>query len=435
MNVVREPLERLLMAKGAVPALIGLAVLLRTLVLFIDVTPMSDAGWYFSRATSIARGDGYTEVGLPTAYWPPGYPLTLAVLFRTFGPSVVVAQLFNLACAAATGWLTLDIGRRIFRSEAAARLGLLLFAIYPNSIGYTPLLFTETYFTMLLLAGCWTVLVLKGPWRIVAAGAIFGLATLVKAQSLVLVPMLFALVLLQGGLTGSRFLSVSMQATATLLVCAAAVFPWSYRNHALLGEWIAVSTNGGLTLLTGNNPSAQGDYTPDDPLVTSIQRTVGNQVEVDREAKRRAFAWIGDNPGAFVGLIPKKLFRLWAPDGEAEWFYQSGYADYEAHAVLFRTVRFLNQAYYLSLMSAFAFAGILLAWKPERRADTLPGWRWLPFLVALFPTLIAVVFSGQSRFHFPVMPLVVITVGWLVMHRRAQPATMRVERGRPEVAG
>jgi hypothetical protein len=36
------------------------------------------------------------------------------------------------------------------------------------------------------------------------------------------------------------------------------------------------------------------------------------------------------------------------------------------------------------------------------------------YVVALFPTAIAVVFSGQSRFHYPAMPFVCLIAGWLV---------------------
>lgn len=419
--VLRDKLERLLMSRNALPVLFSTFVLLRVAVLCVDVAPMSDGAWYFNRAASLARGDGYSESGHPTAYWPPGYPLVLAVLFKLFGTSVVVAKGFNLVCAVATAWLTLDLARRIFRSEAAGRLALLLLAIYPNSIGFTALLFTETFFTMLLLAGCWTMLVWNGPVRAIAAGTIFGLATLVKAQSLVLIPMLFALVLLERRVSLSRFVSTSLAAAATLVVCCAVVFPWSYRNHALLGEWVAISTNGGFTFLTGNNPSANGDYTPDDPLVTSIPRTIVNQIEADAEAKRRAVEWIKANPTNFVGLMPKKVFRLWAPDGESEWFYQSGYASYDEHVGVFRSIRIINQVYYVFLLFGFVVTGFALAADRERRAATLPGWRWLPYLVALFPTLIALVFSGQSRFHFPVMPLVMMTVGWLLMRKSSAP--------------
>jgi hypothetical protein len=193
------------------------------------------------------------------------------------------------------------------------------------------------------------------------------------------------------------------------------VLPWSLRNHRVFGEFVLVSTNGGLTLLTGNNPSARGDYTPDDPLVTSIPRTVATQVAVDKEATHRAFMWIEANPGRFLLLIPLKVFRLWAPDGESEWWYQAGYKDYERYFLWFRSIRYINQFYYLLLMLGFLTAGILLIAKKRETFHKRSNWWVLPYVMALIPTFIAIVFSGQSRYHYPVMPFVAMCCGWLLV--------------------
>jgi len=168
------------------------------------------------------------------------------------------------------------------------------------------------------------------------------------------------------------------------------------------------------TLLTGNNPSARGDYTPDDPLVTSITRTVENQLEVDKEARRRGMAWIKENPARFAALMPMKAFRLWAPDGEAEWLYQLGSPLYADHATVFRAMRYANQAYYTLLMLGFGFAGFLLVTRRRQLSPTRIDWWLLPYAIALYPTLIAMVFSGQSRFHYPAMPFVAMCCGWLL---------------------
>lgn len=108
-------------------------------------------------------------------------------------------------------------------------------------------------------------------------------------------------------------------------------------------------------------------------------------------------AWIKANPGRFVELIPLKLFRLWGPDGEGEWAYQG---------------------YYVLLLLGFVVAALVqLAqrWKaPERLGARLIGWWALPYGIAAYPSGIALVFSGQSRFHYPVMPFICLTCGWLM---------------------
>ncbi|VWX53765.1 glycosyltransferase family 39 protein [Novosphingobium sp. 9U] len=413
---------------------------LRLLVLLIPVAPSSDAEWYILRATSLAAGQGYLDnAGQPTAFWPAGWPMAMSVLFRVTGPSLLALGLFNLASAVLTGWLALLLGRRLFASEAAARFGLLLLAIYPNAIAYVPLGLTEVFYTALLLLGCWLVIArrpgsLELPW-LVAAGVVFGFATLVKAQTLVMVPLLFAIDWLRVGDVWRRLPKLVGQGALILAIAGLTVLPWSLRNHAQLGHWVAVSTNGGFTLLTGNNDTATGDYTPDDPTVTALMaRQDLTEVTRDAEAKRLGLQWIKEHPGRFLALAPRKLARLWLPDGEAEWAYQAAAPSYARFELLYRAVRLANQAYYALLMLGFAVAIAVMTLRRRAGGQRWVGWWLLPWGVAAYPSLIAVVFSGQSRFHYPVMPFVCLACGWLVadlLARFLQPRHSR-ERGDDE---
>ena len=119
-------------SRGALLLLGVIYLVPRALLILFNVTPTSDADFYYARAVSLADGLGYlSNTGQPTAFWPPGWSIALGVAFRAFGSSVAVVGLFNLACAALSGWLVLDLGRRLFGSELAARAGLLLLALYP----------------------------------------------------------------------------------------------------------------------------------------------------------------------------------------------------------------------------------------------------------------------------------------------------------------
>src|SRR5215475_9457393 len=119
-------LQRWLAGTSAVPLLFGIYVLPRIAMLFFSVQQTSDAAWYFNRAAALATGAGYSERGILTAYWPPGWPLTLAAIFTVSGASVLAVKVFNILCAVASGWFTLDLGRRLFSSELAGRASLLM---------------------------------------------------------------------------------------------------------------------------------------------------------------------------------------------------------------------------------------------------------------------------------------------------------------------
>jgi 4-amino-4-deoxy-L-arabinose transferase-like glycosyltransferase len=417
MILLKSAAEKYLLHPIALPILFALYILPRVLVILVPVTPTSDAAWYLNRATALALGQGYSESGVLTAYWPPGWPLTVAILFRWFGISLVTVKLFNLACSLLVGWLTWKLGGRLFNSELVGRLSLLLLAVYPNSIGYLPLAWTEVFYTCLLLSGTYAIIMCRSLRGLIATGLIFGLATLVKTQSLLVVPFIFLSKILATKIDPKQLFAVGLKCTTILVVAFATILPWSYRNYRVFGEWVFVSTNGGLTLLTGNNPSARGDYTPDDPLVTSLQRTVVNQVSIDKEAKQRSIRWIMENPKRFLQLLPLKAYRLWAPDGESEWWYQLGFESYTQYAHVFRGIRYINQLFYVSLMIAFIVVGSLLV---IGRFD--PLWRsfeWclLPYTVAAYQTLVALAFSGQSRFHYPVMPFIIMACGWLIVKK------------------
>ena len=402
---------------------------LRVLVLFIDVAPTSDAEWYNLRAISLASGQGYLDnAGQPTAFWPPGWPMALSLVYAQFGASNVALGLFNLASAMLIGLMTLALGRRLLGNEAAARAGLLLLAIYPNAIGYVPLALTEVFYTALLMAGCWVIVARTSRWHLATAGLIFGFATLVKAQTLVVIPLLFAIDWLRMRGVWSRFPRLLGEGLLVLGVAVLTVMPWTIRNQMQLGHPVLVSTNGGYTLLTGNHDTATGDYTPDAPVVKDLMQRPGfDEVSRDAEAKRLGLEWIKAHPDAFLALAPKKLMRLWLPDGEAEWAYQGGAPGYDRFTLAYRAVRMANQGYYALLMLAFALAFFAMLAKRQRNGERWIGWWLLPYGIALYPTLICVVFSGQSRFHYPVMPFVCMMAGWIA----AQAWQKLAERGRP----
>jgi 4-amino-4-deoxy-L-arabinose transferase-like glycosyltransferase len=383
-----------------------LNIVLRLPLLALDVVPTSDFEWYFEAARSIAAGGGFTDKGVLTAFWPVGWPGFLGGLLWVFGSHLWVGQCANLLLSTGVICLMMVAGKRIFPGNAAWRLGVLLIAVFPNQIAYVPLMSVEIFFEFLLVLG-FILMMSESVGALVAAGLMFGVAALTKTQA-VLVPAVLGLPLL-----ACRFRLWVRTVVLTGVVMMAAILPWTARNYFVLHAFVPISTNGGYTLLTGNNPSAKGRYTRDDPLVAGLSKAPEDQVEMDRVARERALAWIEDNPAAFARLIPLKIWRLWSGDGEAEWLYQSGYAGYEAHAWMFRAMRVANQVFYLVVLGLALFS-VPGMWRQRR---SLPVWCWSGWAAVGYFTVISAVFSGQSRFHFAVMPFVALYAAWGVTTR------------------
>lgn len=410
-------LQRLLTHPRFLFITFGLFIAIRLALIFLVPTakPFSDADWYWTRAITLVEQGTYSERGMLTAYWPVGYPAFLALLFKVTGPSILAAQLANLLLAAGTFWLMYWVVRVMFRDELVARAAVMLLTLYPNNAAYVPILLTETLFTFLLLLGCFCLLSARRALAILLGGCVLGLAILVKTQTLLLIPLLALLAGLHHW-SIRDVVSGAARAVAVTLVALVVVTPWMMRNYHAFGAAV-LATNGGLSLLAGNNPSVVGDYSRDysdtDPLFKQANANLpADQIGSDQRARALAYAWIKAHPGLFVQMMPKKIFRLWAPDGEAEWMYQDT-PFYERHKTTFRTVRYANQAYYFLALLLCAFAG----WKLlTRRA---PPVMYLGFVVILVFTAISMVFSGQSRYHFPAMPFVLAYSAWVLFRRGA----------------
>jgi hypothetical protein len=408
----RSLLLAVLSSHHFVPACFALYLGVRlAVVLFIPIEQQSDQLWYYNRAVAIASGKGYSERGILTAFWPVGWPGFMGLLFSLLGPSPFLAQIANLGFAVATFFLALSLGSTLFGDKLVGRLTVLVLAFYPNQIAYVPSLATEVYYTALLLLAVSILFWNKTLPALMLSGVIFGIATLTKAQTLFL-PAVLSLAWRFFSPRRIRFLSDLTRIAAIYGAVGVVILPWTVRNYLVFGEVVLISTNGGGTLLAGNNPSARGDDAEDDPLVKRIPADVEQQVAADRLATSMALEWIHDNPAAFAILVPKKVWRLWAPDGEGEWWYQRGFKDYFKYELIFRIIRVFNQLYYVCII---LLAGLSVIYLLRRRRALLPC-AWTGHILVAYFTLISILFSGQSRFHFALMPWLVTYAAWTLLN-------------------
>ncbi len=408
-------LERRLGARWIVPSLFVLAIGLRlAVVLAFPQTPSSDGEWYLVRAAEMARGLGYQEAGHPTAFWPVGYPALLAVSLWLCGPSLAVPIALNLIAAAAILALVLRCARLVGAGEAGARLAGLLYAIYPAHIVYTGVATSEATSTAVTMAAF--VLLVGGRRRsiaLVAAGLLFGVATLMRAQMLMFPAGL--LIAMMIAWRDWRWRDAAKAAVIVHLAMAVVVLPWTVRNYHALGAVVPVSTNGGVSLYYGANPHATGGWyawerTPEWDRVVGIPYgdRVARQVELDRRFKAAAKAWIVAHPAAWLALGPTKVALLWAKDGDAFWGLDGSYPD---AGRLLTLVRVADQLFYMAIL-ALALAAVALALRARWRGRDAP--MLLMGAMPAFATLTAFGFTGQTRYHYPAMPFAIVAAGWML---------------------
>ena len=404
-------------APWVVPALFALALLLRlAMLVLLPQDPVSDGEWYMVRAAELARGMGYQEAGHPTAFWPVGYPALLAGSMLLFGPGLFGPLLVNLVSVAMILGAIVWLGRALGAGALATRIALLLYALYPAHIAYVGQPCSETASTAIGM-GAFVLLIVgrKRSLALIGAGALFGLATLLRAQMMlfpigVIVAMLLAF-------RDFRWRDALRAAVLVHITLAAVVLPWSLRNVAQMGAFVPVSTNGGVALFYGANDRATGDWfawerTPywDETVGIPYSQRVAQQVELDRRFKARATQWIAAHPAQWSVLGIRKMVLLWLKDSDAFWSLEKTYPD---RSTLWRGVQGLDQLYYMALVGLGLFAlGIAVRDRSRGR------WERAPLLLLgcmpAFATLTAFGFTGQTRYHYPAMPFLILAAGWIL---------------------
>lgn len=381
--------------------LVGVALALRfAYAAAAPPPPISDEKHYDLLARSLAAGGGYVEDGVPTAYWPVGYPALVAAFYAIFGLGYLPIIIFQAVLGAATAVLTWRLAS-LFWAERPARAAGLIVAVLPSQVAYAARLFPAVLFGFAAVVA--TYLVIKNGRLVAAAGA--GIVTGAGALAApVLLPMPGAFLLIDL-LAGRSWKRAFVRAAVAAAVAAAVVAPWTYRNWRVLGAFVPVSTNGGVILWMGNNADADGSYTfpicPANPL-----SLISDEVRRDRLGRSLAWDFMRRHPAAFLKLVIPKFANLYANDISA---FQYGAAVYGVDvAVSARQFPArLGQGLYALLWLGFVVA---LVKRPRRIFAGAAG--KLPLAAVLvtpaYLTAFYLVFHGLDRYHFPMIPFMAI---------------------------
>jgi hypothetical protein len=275
-------------------------------VLLFPLAPKMDDEQFHRYAVNLISGRGYGVEG-HRAFFPPGMSFALAAWYWLTGVSVLSGKLFNVIVSVVLVWQTWATGRR-YLPEAQARVAGWLVALMPTLVFYTATLGYEILLGLIFLLVCRLAAPSGNPahdrWfaRSVAIGLMLGFGTLIKPVCL-LVPAVLGVGWWLSSVRVPRLLS---QLAVVGVMLAATVAPWTVRNYHVLGAFVPVSTNGGVTLYSANNANATG-------LAAPVETPVGEVDELSRDRLRSqaAVAWILANPGKWLVLAGPKTAYTW----------------------------------------------------------------------------------------------------------------------------
>jgi len=342
-------------------------------------------------------------------YQSPFYAYFLAALYRVFGDGPWAPRLAQILLGSLTPVLAYGIGTRLF-NRRVAWIGALLVALYAPLVLEEVTLSKTTPLIAVAVGGVAAYLRYgpgAHPGGLAVAGILTGLAVVGIAQWLLPFVVLAAwLPWLAAGASERRPVAVAAFVGAALLVISPVVV-W---NSVHSGGLILTSGGSGLNLYEGNNERATGlassppglrdipEFEEEDSKRLA-EEAVGRPLspaKVERYWSSRAWAYIRDHPGDWLGLLRRKLTVLWnsyeVPDN-----YHFAFMREHFLTILMGGVT-------LGVVGPLAIVGTLLPFWRRRGLVAFTG-VWLAYM--LTPLLYYV----RGRYRLPLVPFLALLAG------------------------
>jgi 4-amino-4-deoxy-L-arabinose transferase-like glycosyltransferase len=354
------------------------------------------------------------------AFWkPPLYSYFLAGLFALGGEADLwLPRLAQVLLDGATVWLTWRVARRVVAPRLALAAAAIV-ALHGTLIYFTGELTSATLGTFLCIASVAALLAAADRpawWTFLLAGLVLGLATLTRAETLLVAP--FAAAFAAARTPGPRLLRAA-SAGALLAGLAVAMSPVTLHNYRAHGEVVAVSSNGGINFYIGTMPRYRGVIGarpgPEWEELARIPQMFGarNDVEISAYWSARARAHIAGDPAGYALHVLRKLghFAHGYELASNHDVYRARRTSPVGVALLWTTPVLQFPA---GLIMPLALIGIVVA---RRR-------RGVPLILAFLGVQVATaaVFFVTARFRAPVIPLLAVLAvaggAWLWERRR-----------------
>lgn len=288
-----------------------------------------DSATYDRWARALAFGG---DPGPTTLMQAPVYPWFLSLLYRVFGANLDAVRLVQALLGTASCVLVALVTLRLLRSATAALLAGLCMALYAPLVFYEGILLPATLIVFLNVLALWLLAVDRPPGTVhVAAGGVaLGAAVAANPTTALFAPFALLHLWFVSGSSGERH-RATFARPAILLAAGTilALAPGTIRNYARFGEFVPLTTGGGINFYIGNNPGANGYYAPPVYRGASLGVTPEEQWQRMREIASResgrelsesqvsrfwldaGLRFIRENPAKAAALFVQKKTFFW----------------------------------------------------------------------------------------------------------------------------
>ncbi|MFO7573149.1 MAG: glycosyltransferase family 39 protein [Gaiellaceae bacterium] len=379
--------------------------------------------------TLVASGTFGFLPGRPSGYTQPLYAWFLAGLYQALERNWLVVGIAQIAIAAVTAVLVLEIGRRVVSLRVGV-VGAVLATVHPFLVWHDVHLNREILDGLLMAAVALLALVVaerRGGLLALSLGATLGLAILGNAR-LALLPLLLAVFVALPFRPPRRSLLLM---GAVLAGAVLVVAPWVARNESRLG--CATITTDTRALWKANNLNTRDVLTrggwiddvpepiggPPWPELAADLTLAGTPTEVDECAQARyyqelVFDFWRDHPREKVRLAAQATRMLWSPTFSVDSGDRGGVAG---------VARDVVEPLFMVFLYVAAIAGAFLV--PRRFLA-------LVVLLLAYNTITAMAFAGTARYRAPFDFLLALLAGaalvrgWEILRARRRRAALRV---------
>lgn len=392
----------------------------------MPMTPQSDYKTYYeiaqmlNRGTLLEEGKGYCDY---VAIFPHvlGYSAVLAGLFRIFGESVFVGQMFNITLAVATCLICWHI-TRMLTGRIAALIALVIIAFWPSMILYNNFLAAEYLFSFLLFLCVWLMVILvtrftpdsPEQWKGVLLHALLGIllacTSAIRPMALLLL-ISICICLAPSRMDGpilprndipvsNRFMQRGWVRALVVLLCYLVVSAFITKCVAFTvdRDLASGSASMGYNLLVGLNEEAYGGWNPDDAAyLYDVLDSTGSAEQAQIACRDLALQRLGGGFRMLSNLFMRKYTVLWGNDDYGiTWniilLDEIGTLTHELESILYSLQDF-NNIWYLVVVFFAGLGGIYLI-------KSRGSWSYL--LVLLFCGTVAMhlLVENQNRYHF-----------------------------------
>jgi 4-amino-4-deoxy-L-arabinose transferase-like glycosyltransferase len=304
---------------GLALALLALRAVLLVFSVVGDNGFTGDEPYYDTLARGILATGTYDFQGEPSVHRPPGWPFTLAMIYRYVGETraatVACQVVFDCVTILGTGWMA----GRLFGSAVAGAVAFSIALVWPPFAREARLMQTEPLFTMLttlMLVRFQAFLERPTVVRALWAGVFAGLSAYVRPTGLVIFAGMGLGWLVQTrGRALLRFPALIGLAAAVVLVVA----PWTIRNYRVTGEFLPIAVGSGEQFFLGSLIETHGRWDRDlwwtarDGAVRDEEARLGRKldaIERDHVWMEKGLEIWREHPVESVLITLKRLGRL-----------------------------------------------------------------------------------------------------------------------------